>query len=352
MVYRHPVRLAAAACLFALALAGAAHAAPQLTSRLDVDKSWLGEQDDVFVRFTLTNEGTESARVLAWQTPLRGLEANILAVGLNGQPVAYLGRLVKRAAPTAADYITLAPGRSLSTRIELSAVYDLGLPGEYTVAYRGIAGAFATKAAGSNTISFYRDGDFARAVALRSLEAAAEPSLGSLDKAQTPSYVSCSSSRQSSIVSALNQAQTYADNGVSYLTAGTHGTRFTKWFGTYTSSHYSTITSHYNNIKNVLHNTRITLDCTCTDSYYAWVFANQPYTIHLCNAFWAAPTAGTDSKGGTLIHELSHFTVIASTDDWAYGQSACASLAISNSSRAIDNADSHEYFGENSPAGT
>jgi peptidyl-Lys metalloendopeptidase len=59
---------------------------------------------------------------------------------------------------------------------------------------------------------------------------------------------------------------------------------------------------------------------------------------------------GTDSKGGTLVHEMSHFNVVASTDDWVYGQSGAASLAINNPSQAIDNADSHEYFGENTPA--
>jgi peptidyl-Lys metalloendopeptidase len=47
---------------------------------------------------------------------------------------------------------------------------------------------------------------------------------------------------------------------------------------------------------------------------------------------------------------MSHFNVVASTNDWAYGQSAAASLAISNPTKAIDNADSHEYFSENNPA--
>jgi peptidyl-Lys metalloendopeptidase len=41
---------------------------------------------------------------------------------------------------------------------------------------------------------------------------------------------------------------------------------------------------------------------------------------------------------------------VAGTDDWAYGQSAAASLATSNPTRAADNADSHEYFSENTPA--
>jgi peptidyl-Lys metalloendopeptidase len=69
----------------------------------------------------------------------------------------------------------------------------------------------------------------------------------------------------------------------------------------------------------------------------------------VCNAFWSAPSTGTDSKAGTLVHEMSHFNVVASTDDWAYGQSAAKSLAISNPSKALDNADTHEYFAENNP---
>jgi peptidyl-Lys metalloendopeptidase len=41
----------------------------------------------------------------------------------------------------------------------------------------------------------------------------------------------------------------------------------------------------------------------------------------VCRAFWPAPANGTDSKAGTLIHEMSHFNVVAGTNDWVYGQS-------------------------------
>jgi len=71
--------------------------------------------------------------------------------------------------------------------------------------------------------------------------------------------------------------------------------------------------------------------------------------VYLCGAFWTAPDTGTDSRAGTLIHESSHFTAHGGTDDWVYGQAACKDLAIHNPSRAIDNADSHEYFAENHP---
>jgi peptidyl-Lys metalloendopeptidase len=79
------------------------------------------------------------------------------------------------------------------------------------------------------------------------------------------------------------------------------------------------------------------------------VYANQPYKIYVCRAFWSAPLAGTDSKGGTLIHEMSHFTAVAGTGDLVYGQTAAANLAVTNPAGAITNADNHEYFAENTP---
>jgi peptidyl-Lys metalloendopeptidase len=58
---------------------------------------------------------------------------------------------------------------------------------------------------------------------------------------------------------------------------------------------------------------------------------------------------GTDSMGGTLVHETSHFDKIASTEDTEYGQSDCKKLAKKSPKEAINNADSHEYFAENHP---
>ena len=73
----------------------------------------------------------------------------------------------------------------------------------------------------------------------------------------------------------------------------------------------------------------------------------------------AAPPTGTDSRAGTLIHEMSHFVVVADTNDWVYGQTGAHNLAGSNPNRTsgnravlpivVGNADSHEYFAENTP---
>ena len=164
------------------------------------------------------------------------------------------------------------------------------------------------------------------------------------------SYANCTATQQSTVASAISAAKTMSNGSVSYMSRTTMGPRYTKWFGTVNSTRVSTVRSHFNNIKNAFDTKNVVVDCGCRDNYYAYVYPTQPYRIYVCNAFWSAPMTGTDSKGGTLVHEMSHFNVVAGTDDHAYGQSAAASLAISNPSKAVDNADSHEYFAENTPA--
>ena len=138
---------------------------------------------------------------------------------------------------------------------------------------------------------------------------------------------------------------------MSYLATGAAGPRYTSWFGAYTSSRYATVKSHFANINSTIASKTMTFDCTCTDSgTYAYVYPDSPYVVYFCGAFWAAPNTGTDSRAGTIIHETSHFNVVAGTNDWAYGKTACKNLASSNPTRAVDNADCHEYFAENTPA--
>lgn len=79
---------------------------------------------------------------------------------------------------------------------------------------------------------------------------------------------------------------------------------------------------------------------------YAYVFPDRQYEIFLCNLFWQTSLTGTDSKAGTIIHELSHFYVVARTTDHGniYGQADCRQLAIDDPDKAILHVDSHEYF--------
>ncbi len=331
--------------------AGSAAAAPaRLATTLELEQTWLKGSADVNLRFTLANESAAPISVLKWQTPFEGVDDDLFTVGRNGEPVTYLGRHVKRAAPTAEDFIVLAPGQSRTTVVELSKYYDMTRTGEYTVVYSHTLQSLAARHTDtvSNEVAVWIEGDAGAVV----------PSEDLIDQteAQTPTYVSCSNSQKTQLVTALGNAQTYAANAYTYLSSRTTtaqrdaSTRYKTWFGTQTSSRWSTVQSHFLSIRNAIQNQVVKFNCGCTDSAYAYVYPAQPYQIWLCNAFWSAPATGTDSKAGTIVHEMSHFNVVAGTDDWAYGQSACKSLAISNPSRATDNADSHEYFAENTPS--
>ena len=331
-------------------LAPAAGAAGRVESRIDLAQVQFGASDDVHLRLTLANTGDQAAWVLRWQTPVDGVQGDLFAVTRDGEALAYLGPLYKRPAPTRQDYLQIPAGRSLSFDVELTALYDFSQPGEYSVQYRsGMQVSRTFVGLESNTAVIWRDGAPTASAVIEALEREADAPAPTPDYL-TPGYVSCSSSRQSSLLTALGSAQTYSTNGLSYLNAGTTGPRYTTWFGAYTSSRYSTVRSHFSSIDSAIRTKTFTFYCDCTSSAYAYVYANQPYKIHLCNAFWSAPNTGTDSKAGTLIHETSHFTVVAGTSDYAYGQSACKSLALSNPSNAIKNADSHEYFAENTPS--
>ncbi len=335
----------------AMAFAGSpAFAAPALQGRLEAKGNAFKTSDDVVVRFVLENKGDASISVLRWQTALHGIDDDIFTVTRNGEPVAYTGRVFKRAEPQASDWLTVRAGESLAATVNLSSVYDMTKSGDYIVNYKAEAtdGKRAARV-GSNALAISLDGPDQESKVISPADdpATLAPSLN----APTPTFANCSSSRQTSIKTALNSAQTYSTNSLAYLNAGTKGTRYTWWFGAYTSSRYSTARTHFSNIDSTIKNKTITFDCGCTDSAYAYVYPTQPYRVYLCNAFWSAPNTGTDSRAGTIIHELSHFNVVAGTDDWAYGQTACKNLAKSNPSKAVDNADCHEYFAENTPAG-
>lgn len=315
------------------------------------EKATLGKSDDVVVKVTFTNTSALPQYVLKSRTPFEEIEAPLFEITRDGRPVRYLGAIAKRGAPTAADYYLLKPGASYTARVELSALYDMATTGDYAIRYRtgeGKAGAELKSGAASVWIDGVRprgSNEETRTLAEMQAQAGMTTAAGG-----ALSFTKCTASQQADITTAVSSALAMATDGDAYMAKGTMGTRYTKWFGAVDSGRVATVKSHFAALKDAFATKPITVDCGCKKTYYAYVYPSQPYTIHVCKAFWSAPMTGTDSKGGTLVHEMSHFNVVAGTDDWVYGQSGAASLAISNPSQAIDNADSHEYFGENTPA--
>jgi peptidyl-Lys metalloendopeptidase len=309
--------------------------AADLDVKLSLDQVAYAAHEPVLATVTITNRGKNPAKLLSWLLPADDLEEPLFRVTRPGAVAEFVGPHYKRPAAADTDFIHLAAGASLTRTVDLARFYDLSATGDYKVVVE-----VAQKT--SNTVSAWVEG---RAVA------APEPLDIDAGTASLAYSGRCSLTQQDTIAGAVGQASSYSQAAMDYLGRLTStSTRFTTWFGPYSSARRTTAYNHFVAIDDAFDTKPITVDCKCKKNYYAYVYPTQPYVIYVCRAFWNAPLAGTDSKAGTLIHEMSHFNVVASTDDWAYGQSACKNLAISDPSRALDNADSHEYFAENTPA--
>lgn len=333
------------ATLLGSATAFATAVAPLQVS-LSLPQAVVQGEGAVWVEVQVHNPGPRAVKVLRWQLPEGELQGPLFEVlDAQGRAADYTGPLVKRPAPRAEDFVRIAPGQTLSYRVDLGARYALG-DGQYQVRYRGLsADARVGELRSGAAVPLWTSGRAAlpQALAPQGIDPAVGPIV----------YTgACTASEKTDLATAAAEASTYATKAKRYLKAMTGGTaRYTTWFGAHDASRWGTVKTHFGKIDSAFKQQTLTLDCSCSDNgVYAYVYPNAPYKIYLCGAFWAAPMKGTDSKAGTLIHEMSHFTVVAGTKDHAYGQAAAKALALSDPAKAIANADSHEYFAENTPA--
>jgi len=124
------------------------------------------------------------------------------------------------------------------------------------------------------------------------------------------------------------------------------------WFGAYTSARYSYVQQTGTNVLNQV-NKQMIFDCSysgCHSDYFAFTYpTDSTHRLHLCQVFWTSPVGGggvTETQAGTIVHELTHFTDIAGTYDWTYGETNVLALAKSTPSQAINNADNYAIFAE------
>lgn len=304
---------------------------------------------DVIITVSISNPTGHSMRILKWFTPANGLEEPLFKVSVNGRTVSYAGAIYKRPAPTGNDYLTLKSGQSVSYSVNLGEYYDLAESGDYTIFFSAASyNLFDEK------VNTQKQPDLLESEVI-SFKVEGRPG-----KKPTPSptpppsgnttFTSCTAAQQTTLLNAREQAKTYASTSEIYLFNITSGTtRYLEWFGLYTSTRHNLVKDHFTALSDAWDTAVVNFNCSCKQNYYAYVYPNKPYNIYLCRVFWSAPMTGTDSKAGTLIHEMSHFYVVASTDDYVYGQTGASSLADTNPDQAVMNADNHEYFAENNP---
>ncbi|KAJ8084767.1 hypothetical protein PM082_003544 [Marasmius tenuissimus] len=335
-------------CLSALRVAGA----PGLSLSVSGTNNFAGVENFKLTT-SLVNTGDEPLRLLKDpRTALSSLPTNAFAItGVDGASPVFTGAyakfvpeyVVKNNIETA--FVVLEPGQSFQVDHDLSTAYNFTRPGE---------GSYDIRA---NSLFLYIDPATNEIAELQAsheepLKASFTGSLSYVPRhVKRVGFDTCNDDQQAQLIAAAESAVTYANDAHAYLTSHTSSTtRYVSWFGEYDDGRHSTVVDHFNAIKGYPFTGDSTYTCFCTDAgVYAYVTGDFG-VINLCGAFWNAPNTGTDSRAGTLIHESSHFSQIAGTQDHVYGQSGARSLGQSDPSAAIANADSHEYFAENNPA--
>lgn len=137
---------------------------------------------------------------------------------------------------------------------------------------------------------------------------------------------------------------------------------YQRWFGTYSQPNAERVRASLKSVVTALRGGAVTAQCDaasddgCSGGEYAWVFADQPYLMHLCPSFFSLPPltqlrpgdrrSNNGTREGTIVHEVSHFLHVADTEDHCYSRDACSRMAQRDARRAIDNADSYQYFTE------
>jgi peptidyl-Lys metalloendopeptidase len=348
------VRAIAGTTILAGAIAAASAAAP--VTRSNPLRVSMFATANGGVEVVLTNTSNKIARVPKYQLPLGELEAKLFSISRDGEAVAYEGPMIKRGLPLASDFAILRPGQSYRSVVQLADAYDMRKSGTYTITLASPMqhaslsdGSMLKTARGlpltlqSAPLRMYATGKLPDPT-----KGKGKPGTGGAS-VEGVATVGCSATQVTDIGKAIVAARNYSDGAKGYLAANNTGPRYTTWFGAYDASRYGTASQHFVAINNAMQQTgnQIKINCGCNQSYYAYVYPTKHYEIFVCRAFWSAPNTGTDSKAGTLVHEMSHFNVVAGTDDHVYGQTGAKSLAISDPAKAIDNADSHEYFAEN-----
>ncbi|RTZ97041.1 MAG: hypothetical protein DSY90_08815 [Deltaproteobacteria bacterium] len=345
--------------VFALIFATIGSRAVADTSLLSSTVEVIGVDEDngisIRLKFSLKNGSENPIDVLKWGTPLEGeWTSDCLDVRHDGRPVPYIGMLVKRGTPGPDDYIRIGANQEVSGIVALEKGYQIYQAGEYTVQYRKSEVTAKTPAAipeGDVQTGFPSEKQ-----PLSSSDPVEFTLITGMDEPVSLSrpLAACTPGQLNVINAALAEARRIALTAKNALhnapvNLRPQAQRYREWFGAYDSSRYSIVTGHFDRISDALATEQIYAVCVDLNPYYAYVIPNEPYKIYFCNQFWSAPLNGTDSKAGTIVHEMSHFKIIAETKDIAPTQSNARNLARINPDAAIKNADSHEYFAENNP---
>jgi len=296
----------------------------------------VSETENNEVIYSIANKGETDVSILTYGTPFEdSIMFPVLRIhsGIEKIEAKYIGPVARRVTPAPKEaFITIAANSEIQTPIKIEQFYSISKDHWYEIT--AIIPDF--------------DASFVGASHTKSLRKFLNKTIP-FEKFKTPDtqYQNCDLTEKGQIDGAVPVATTQSKNAKNCMSADRCDSLTDKWFGSTSKTNivnYNYDLSVFIGVSSNLTANGINAYCNptgCGPFVYAYVYPNDPtMTVYLCGAFWSQP----DERANTLVHEMSHFTVLGGTQDYAYGQPDCLNLAKTDPTKASHNADNVCYF--------
>ncbi|KAI0200948.1 neutral protease 2-like protein [Astrocystis sublimbata] len=313
-------------------------------SPLDVQIKKVGNSG---LKATITNTGAEDLKVLKTGTLLDSAPVEKVHVFQGSNKLDFQG-IRLRVSNTGFDeesFQTIPAGQAIEVNFDAAELHDFSTTAEYDFVANGVlsyAAADSTEIAGavpysSNTLTAEVDG--AKAAEVRS---------AFLNK-RTSVQSDCTGSKLTATRNAVSACRSFAAAASSAALSNT--AKVQEYFkstsvGSRVASVFSKVISECGSTSGGVSRTYCSdVYGACSSNVLAYTLPSASYIVNCPLYFSALPGTSNQchaqDQATTTLHEVTHLSQIAGTDDLGYGYAAATRLS---SSQALNNADSYALF--------
>ena len=303
---------------------------------------------DVACTFELLNVADEDYYVLKRNTPLEGLLSQFVAVYHKGHRLEYEGIFIHRTPPTKDEYILLKAGQKVSATVHINEAFALIHDGGYTVEYIRplmVLNEMQMPIEVNAKTAAYIHLENARYLSRPSQDEVQSEGSVTIESCTTATFVGGTSSQRTDILNAHKKLCTEFANAKSNVSDSDF---YKTWFGTYTDARATKVKGVCQKCVDGLTSKTVTYTINpsnCQSNWNAYTYKGGT-KVFLCPAYnnyqVYCKSSGDPTKEGILAHEWTH--AFGYTDDNAYGAANNKALAKSDPDKAVNNADTYEYY--------
>ncbi|KAI3333921.1 neutral protease 2-like protein [Ustulina deusta] len=311
---------------------------------LDVQIEQVGNSG---LKATITNTGAEDLKVLKTGTILDSAPVEKVQVFQGSSKLGFEGIRLRLMNGAFADeaFQTIPAGQTIEVSFDAAELHDLTTTGEYDFVASGVlsyAAADSNEIAGvvpysSNTLTAKVDG-----------EEAAMARTAFVNK-RTAIQTDCTGTKLSSSQTAVSNCRSFAAAASSAALSNT--AKVSEYFkstsvGSTVASVFARVISECGSTSSGSSRTYCSdIYGACSSNVLAYTLPSYSYIVN-CPLYFSALSSITSTCHGqdqatTTLHEITHLTSVAGTDDLGYGYTAATRLT---SSQALNNADSYALF--------